>query len=269
MLVEGKGGRITDLNTDAITCTFPDDQCPFSLIDDKNINGYYWDDEKTIPQYQLEPVGKHVKYPKMEKYMRKNTYVLDTQEWNTRTDVEDNEFKPLIDKIISSNQSWLINGPPGAGKTFLINEIKKTLTEDNKIYKCLAPTNLAALLINRATIHKFSCKLKKFKSFMEMKLDYLFADEVSMLHSNFYKNLMIIKKLKNCKLIISGDFNQLDVINDLQKYNYKDASILKELCDNNILKLTNCRRANCILFNLIQFENIPNLEKSCVGINID
>jgi nitrogen regulatory protein PII-like uncharacterized protein len=34
------------------------------------------------------------------------------------------------------------------------------------------------------------------------------------------------------------------------------------LCDNNILKLTNCRRSNSILFNLIQFENIPNLEKS-------
>jgi 5-methylcytosine-specific restriction endonuclease McrA len=261
MLVESKGGRITDLNTDAITCTFPDDQCPFNLIDDKNINGYYWDDEKTIPKYKLEPVGKHVKYPKMEKYMRKEKYVLESQEWNITPDVEDNEFKPLINKIIDSNQSWLINGPPGAGKTFLINEIKKTLTEDNKIYKCLAPTNLAALLINGTTIHKFSCKLKKFKSFMEMKLDYLFVDEVSMLHSNFYKILMIIKKLKNCKLIISGDFNQLDVINDLQKYNYKDASILKELCDNNILKLTNCRRANSILFNLIQFENIPNLEK--------
>ncbi len=51
LLVESKGGRITDLNTDATTCTFPDDQCPFSLIDDKNINGYYWDDEKTIPKY--------------------------------------------------------------------------------------------------------------------------------------------------------------------------------------------------------------------------
>ena len=57
---------------------------------------------------------------------------------------------------------------------------------------------------------------------MEMKLDYLFADEVSMLYSNFYKILMIVKKLRNCKLIISSDFNQLDVINDLQKYNYKD-----------------------------------------------
>ena len=67
MLVESKGGKVTDLNTDAITCTFPNNEFPFDLIDDKNINGYYWDDEKTIPKYKLEPVGKHVKYPKMEK----------------------------------------------------------------------------------------------------------------------------------------------------------------------------------------------------------
>jgi hypothetical protein len=51
---------------------------------------------------------------------------------------------------------------------------------------------------------------------MEMKLDYIFVDEVRMLHSNFYNFLMIIKKQKNCKLIISGDFYQIDVIHDLQ-----------------------------------------------------
>ena len=50
-------------------------------------------------------------------------------------------------------------------------------------------------------IHKFSCRLKKFKSFMEMKLVYIFVDEVSMLHSNFYKILMIIKKLKRVNLL--------------------------------------------------------------------
>jgi KaiC/GvpD/RAD55 family RecA-like ATPase len=71
-----------------------------------------------------------------------------------------NEFNPLIDKIVDSNQSWLINGPPGAGKTTLINMIKEKLTEDNKVYICLAPTNPAALLINATTIHSF-CKLKK------------------------------------------------------------------------------------------------------------
>ena len=45
-LVESKGGTVTDLNTDAVTCTFKDDIFPFELIDDKNLN-YYWDDNKT------------------------------------------------------------------------------------------------------------------------------------------------------------------------------------------------------------------------------
>ncbi len=40
--------------------------------------------------------------------MRKEKYVLESQEWNITPDVEANEFKPLIDKIIDSNQSWLI-----------------------------------------------------------------------------------------------------------------------------------------------------------------
>ena len=60
----------------------------------------------------------------MEKYMRKDKYVFESQDWNITPGVEDNEFKPLIDKIIDSNQSWLINGPPGAEKTTLINMIK-------------------------------------------------------------------------------------------------------------------------------------------------
>ncbi len=57
--------------------------------------------------------------------------------------------------------------------------MKEKLTEDNKVYKCLVPANLAALLINGTTIHNFSCELKKFKSFMKMKSDYIFVDEVS------------------------------------------------------------------------------------------
>ena len=259
-LVESKGGKVTDLNTDAITCTFPNDKCPFDLIDDKNLTEYYWDDNKAIPKYKLEPVGKRVKYQKLAKFNRFDEYTLEEKEWNTTPDVEGNDFEPLVNKILDSNESWLITGPPGAGKTTLINTIKQKITENSKEYKCLAPTNLAALLIEGTTIHKFSCKLKKLKKFIDMKLDYIFVDEVSMLHSNFYKILMVIKKLKNCKLIISGDFNQLDVINDLKKYDYKNTCIIKELCDSNNLQLTKCRRSDDKLFKLIQFNNIPNLK---------
>jgi predicted AAA+ superfamily ATPase len=123
----------------------------------------------------------------MEKIIRTDKYEHETGEFNITQDVENNDFEPLINKIVDSNSSWLITGPPGAGKTTLINMIKELLTANNKIYKCLAPTNLAALLMNGTTIHTFSYKLKKFKAFMEMKLDYIILDEVSMLHSYFYK----------------------------------------------------------------------------------
>jgi 5-methylcytosine-specific restriction enzyme A len=272
-LVESKGGIVTDINTDAITCTFPNDKFPFDLIDEKNINGYYWDELKTVPKYKLEPNAKRVKYPKLVHYMRFDNYTLHTEPWDITPDVPDNNFEPLINKILDSNESWLINGPPGAGKTTLINKIKEYLTNNNKVYKCLAPTNLAALLIDGTTVHKFACKLKKLTKFMETQLDYIFVDEVSMLHSNFYKILMIIKQLKNCNIIVSGDFNQLDVIGDLHKYDYKNSSILKELCDHNNINLQTCRRSNDKLFNLIQFDNINNLKpddfKSDIKIDND
>jgi len=257
-LVESKGGVVTDINTDAITCYFPDDKFPFDLIDEKNLD-YYWDNEKTVPKYKLEPNPKRVKYPKLVHYQRFENYTLQTKAWEITPDVPDNNFEPLINKILDSDQSWLINGPPGAGKTTLINKIKENLNNNGKAYKCLAPTNLAALLIDGTTVHKFACKLKKLTTFMETQLDYIFVDEVSMLHSNFYKILMIIKQLKNCQIIMSGDFNQLDVVCDIQKYNYKNSSILKQLCDYNNINLQTCRRSDDKLFNLIQFNNITNL----------
>jgi hypothetical protein len=50
--------------------------------------------------------------------------------------------------------------------------------------------------------------------------------------------------------------------------NYKNTSILKELCDNNLIQLSKCRRSDDTLFSLIQFDNIPNLKNQILTTKI-
>jgi hypothetical protein len=139
------------------------------------------------------------------------------------------------------------------------NEVK---VNKIKSYVCLAPTNLAALIIDGMTIHKFACSIKKYEVFMSMKFTYIFVDEVSMLQEKFYKFLLMIKKVKpHVKFIISGDYNQLKPVADRTSpdYNYSCNPAIYELCNFNKIELTKCRRADDTLFNLIKFDNIPNL----------
>jgi hypothetical protein len=76
---------------------------------------------------------------------------------------------------------------------------------------------------------------------------------------------MMIKKIKtNIKFIISGDYNQLKPVNDrISIYtDYAESPCLFELADYNKLELTKCRRADYTLYNLIKFDNIPNVKRS-------
>jgi hypothetical protein len=136
-------------------------------------------------------------------------------------------------------------------------KVKKT-----KSYVCLAPTNLAASIIDGMTTHKFACFIKKYEVFMSMKFKYIFVYEVSMLQEKFYKFFLMMKKVKpHVKFIISGDCSRLQPVADRisPNYNHSRNPAIYELCNFNQVKLTKCRRADDTLFNLIKFDNIPNL----------
>ena len=120
--------------------------------------------------------------------------------WKLTNDVEDNDFKPLVDKIMNSNQSYFITGPGGSGKTTLIKDLQRKMNEQELKYMSLCPTNLSALLVGGMTIHKFSARLKKSSNVKNLDLDYIFIDEVSMMQEVFYKFLMMIKKIKPEKI---------------------------------------------------------------------
>ena len=52
-------------------------------------------------------------------------------QWNITPDVEDNDFTPLVNKILNSNKSCFLDGPGGAGKSYLINMLKPRIREMN------------------------------------------------------------------------------------------------------------------------------------------
>ena len=64
--------------------------------------------------------------------IRTDTYSLVKSKWNEYKDVNDNDFKPLVDTIINSDQSFHILGRAGTGKSTLIKTIQAKLTEENK-----------------------------------------------------------------------------------------------------------------------------------------
>ena len=261
-LVKSKGGEVLDLNTDCISCSFPDDVLPFEL-DGKNLVGFYFDDDNKIPKYKLEDKNTRLQIERMPKYKRTNKYELYEKEWVIYNDVEDNNFKPLVDQALNLNKSLFITGPAGTGKSELIRQIKKELDTQGKNYKCLAPTNLAALNIKGTTIHKFVSKLKKMESLYELDLNYIFVDEVSMIKEIFYKFFLMLKRMKpELKFIVAGDFNQLEPVNDRigADFDYANSQALLELCDYNKIQLSKCRRSDDILFNMCKFQNIMSID---------
>ena len=269
-LIESKGGEVLDLNTDCATCIFKN-VFPFEL-DGNNIKGYYYDKNNKVPLYKLEDKHTRLQIERMPLYSRHTSCEYEYLKWRVVNDVEDNNFKPLVDTVINSNKSFFITGPAGTGKSQLIRDIKDELDKNGKLYKCLAPTNLAALNIKGSTIHKFVSKIKKMDSIYKLNLDYIFIDEISMVKEVFYKFFVMLKRIKpNTIFIIAGDFNQLPPIDDRiqenidYEFDYKNSLALKELCDFNMLQLSKCRRSDDILYNMCKFENINNIDTSVFG----
>ena len=254
MLIESKGGKVLDLNTDCISCSFPNDILPFELTDGKNISGYYYKNGE--PKYKLENKFTRLQVQRKAQYKRENVYTYEPKHWNIFTDVKDNDFQPLVNQIFELNKSAFITGCAGTGKSELIRQIKLKLDAENKTYICLAPTNLSALNIKGVTIHKFVAKLKNMDSLYNMNYDYIFVDEISMLQEVFYKLLIILKQMKpNIKFIIVGDMQQLAPIKDRidvfdYDFDYENSTALMELCDCNKLVLSVCRRADEEFFSL-------------------
>jgi len=205
-----------------------------------------------------------LKIQRLPNLIREDKFEVQTDTWNHISDVKDNNFQPLIDKIIGDKMSVNINGRAGTGKSHFINKLIENFEDKNITYKALAYTNKAARIINGCTIHKFIKIMNNQKKMREMDIEYLIIDEISMVPEIFYKYFCIIQRLKpNTKFIIAGDFDQcLPVKDRVENCDYKNAFCLYELVKGNRLELTKCRRSDDTLFNMLLPSNIGNLTPS-------
>jgi ATP-dependent exoDNAse (exonuclease V) alpha subunit len=251
-IVTDKNGIPLDRNTDAIRYQ--------SKKGEINISNYFWDKEKTIPKYQTEEPTplKHESMPHLVRYNN----LKQRGEFDLRWE----HFHSLITvkKILERNQGMLINGRAGTGKTYLVNQLILAIKEMGAKYACLAPTNKSARLIEGDTLDSLSFKSifnnKKLVQWA-LSINYLIVDEISMVKEKFYRLLTNIKKI-NPKIIffVCGDFEQLKPVNDSWNGDYENSPVLLDLCQNNKLILTKCRRSDEKLFNLCQNVNEVNIE---------
>lgn len=269
-IIRQAGGTVLDLNTDCVCATFKNNKFPFEFIHNtQNIKGFYFDDEQQIPKYKLEVKDYRLQIERKNKYVRTDTYTHKALQFNIIPE-NDNIHDVLINE--EKNLSCHIDGRAGTGKTYLINSMLETLTSQSKKCIALAPTHKAKNKLQRAlknsdlkpmTIHKFVSKYK-FKYAEGSKIDYIFIDEISMVPEYFYKYFLALKhKIPTIKFIISGDFDQLEPVNDRVKTcNYRNSCALHELVDGNRVELSLCKRADDTLFNLCDPKKIHFIQET-------
>ena len=70
-----------------------------------------------MPLYKLEDKNTRLQIQRKEQFKRDVKYENIILKWKTYEDVEDNNFKPLVDTVINKNESFFITGSAGTGKS--------------------------------------------------------------------------------------------------------------------------------------------------------
>lgn len=175
-----------------------------------------------------------------------------------------------IKYLIDNNfQSCFITGPPGTGKTYIINNIVDYMKDFEYQYSVTSSTGISSTLIKGMTIHRwsgFNIFKKKFSDNVDNTLDFyykrikknyqaseriknteiLIIDEISLISDIFLETLeFVCRKIRKNELIFGGikvigfgDFYQLPPIKD--KYCF-ESDIFHQIFKNKINLTKNFR----------------------------
>jgi hypothetical protein len=190
--------------------------------------------------------------------------------------------------IKGSLTKWLslIHGGPGTGKTFVMSELIRTINVMKKKVLCLAFTGAATTRIrdttkendvfHLCTIKTINMAITMKNMIIDQKFDYFIIDEISMVNSKLFSELITSFRTLDYKLILIGDINQLEPIGygnlmaqilktPINKYfldeNFRSERTIINICDNiiNPERITNQNNVNWLIPDIDYTFKIGNL----------
>ncbi len=184
------GGRLLKTKTDCVIVENP-----------------VWLPDECDLKYRMETVKDTEMYSAGKVFIKDAVYIKQKREW---ADLD------LNDDLIDLKKGFMVNGKPGTGKSWTLNNIRERLDEEKIKYLVCAPTHSAAHKVNGETFHSIfgmSVDTGKIceKAMNKVKgYEYLFIDECSMLTEEMINVLVILKKVKpKIKIGMFGDYAQL------------------------------------------------------------
>jgi len=210
--------------------------------------------------YSLEDRDKEYNWKSlMRTEERMISFDISTNGWKDYEYNSSNQYREIIE-LVDNLGGLLITGRAGTGKSFVILEnIKRgKLLEEETI--TMSFTNKASLNIKGTTIHKLLHLDSKFKipakTVEKLKnIKYFVIDEIGMINNKLWNVLFYLKKkIPKSKFILMGDYRQLPPVDEYReaKWDIFNHPIVKYLCNNNRIELTERQRYDEALWNALE-----------------
>lgn len=228
------GGVLPESMTIKYPCDYQDTWGCYRLVDDAVNYNYVveMNEERAVRTPRLKDDWRHYDFN-------------DSDDWDN------------IIRTAKEKGGMMISGRAGTGKSYVIEQGIKAglLPEDPKTRMAL--TNRAARNINGTTIHKNMAINNNNKTNAKTlqglcKYDTFIVDEISMLSSDLWNKLCLLKKRTGATFIIMGDHRQCPPIENGKEIDYFNHPYAKYLTNNNCCELTTPKRYDMDLWNWLE-----------------
>lgn len=168
-------------------------------------------------------------------------------EWTTYTEGEDGFLQQILDHV-QEGKSFTCLGPPGVGKSYVLQKVREFLEEKGDNVVCLAPTHAAARLIDGDTVHHYVGRHVMQGAKVKAN-SWILLDEISMCCLGLLAALDQ-QRLAGLKICTFGDWDQLPVVANSWRGSpvaasaFQDSRLYKLWSDCTCFQLTKCRRSD-------------------------